>query len=358
MASVYIALGASFSDGTGHTDWIRATFGVDGRFLASGLRSDQRYWLYLRSREFGTRVYALPRRLQAGERLDVGDVTLRQAGGIEGWVADERGEPWCDTSVSLKGSNRDSRKLLAAGSSAGEVYQFMTRSVRTDQRGIFRFTDLAGGTYELSARPHGHNYKATGTRVEVGDGAIQSEVRLVVARGLTIAGTLRYGDGRPLGDEARDLLLMLTATPMNGQASSCTPAAGGRFSLVGLGEGPHTVALLRGPKGWSLSPRAGVAAGTQDLDLVLEPSSFVRGRVLGTDGKPVKALVLAWPEGARTAVNHMTDSEGRFEIDVPAGFRGRVSAQDLRMEFVQDQIEGVAAGRDDLELKMKDPRPR
>jgi hypothetical protein len=357
VVSAYVALGASFRHGGAggvHTDWIRAVLGVDGRFVASGLRPDQHYWLYAGCRDLGTRVYALPRRLAAGERLDVGDVNLRPAGGIEGCVVDERGEPWSDTEVSLRGSNADSQRLLASRA-AEEVAQFMTTRSRTDQRGVFRFTDLAAGTYELSGKPRNHSSLGR-LKVEVVDGVVQNDVRLVVARGFTIAGTLRYGDGRRLGGEAADV--MLIATPERGNHATTRPAIGGRFSLAGLAEGPHTVALLRGPKGWSLSPRAGIAADTQDLDLVLEPCSFVRGRVLGTDGKPVKARVTAAQAGARMSMNDTTDGEGRFEIEVPSTFRGRVTARDLRIDFVQDQIDGVEAGRADLELKLKEPRLR
>src|SRR5690606_16896630 len=100
---VYVAAGASYMETRGfqHTDWLRAKVDVTGQFEVTGLRPDQLYWLYVRGRGYGTRVYALPRRLSSGERHDVGDITLRAQGGVEGRVVDESGAPLGGLSVSL-----------------------------------------------------------------------------------------------------------------------------------------------------------------------------------------------------------------------------------------------------------------
>jgi hypothetical protein len=354
VRSADVAVGASHSDGAGiHTDLIRARLGEDGRFVATGLRPDQHYWLFVNAPGLGSRTYALPRPLSAGERLDVGEVILRAAGGVEGRVVDEDGDPWADVEVSISGSNADSH---AWGAPAVEVAQFMTRRMRADARGVFRCTALAAGKYELAADVPGRSPPNV-MAVEVVDGEIQGDVRFVVPRGLSIAGTLRYADGRRIGDERSSLVLSARSTGGDGAATRV--GADGRFSVGGLGEGMHTVTLLRAPKGWSMSPRAGVPAGTKDLDLVLQPASWVRGRVTAAGGKPVKARVMALADGAESVTaGAVTDDEGRFAIEVPPDFRGRVVAQDLQFTLAGDQVDGVEAGRHDLELKLKQPVPR
>jgi hypothetical protein len=279
---------------------------------------------------------------------------LRAAGGIEGRVVDDKGEPWSNVGVSIRGTNTDCRSLVSADQAPSEVYQFNSRDVRTDARGCFRGTDVAAGSYELRAEIRGRDSTATVT-VEVSDGVIRGDVEIVVPRGLAITGTLRYSDGRALGEEAA--ALHLSATNEKGEHVGTQLGPGGRFELLGLPAGPCTLTLARGPKGWSMSPQTGIAAGSKDVRLLLQPSSFLRGRVVDADGKPVKARVYASPDGSRSgSAQFTTDDDGRFEIEVPADFHGSVGAMHTQQQFLQAKIDDVSAGRSDLELQLRSPR--
>lgn len=356
-ADTYAALGASFEQGPGmmSTDWIRARVDPDGRFLALGLRPDQHYWLYVRGRGLGTRIYALPRQLLAGERCDLGDFVLRAAGGVEGRVVDETGTPWPQHEVGLHGSNADSRHLLPQGAQPLEVSQFRSRDTRTDASGTFRFTGLAAGSYQLTVRLAGSG-QATQVGIEIVDGETKAGVDLVLLRGKSIAGTVRFGDGRALGDAAADLYV--SATSGKHERSIGRVTGDGRFEIVGLQAGEYALSMLQTPKGWALSPLRGVAAGTLDVQLLLQPAAYLRGRVVDADGHGVKSTVFALPDSGDGALLHATDDDGRFEIEVPADFHGKVSAMHPQQRLLRAQVDDVGAGRSDLELRLSPPQPR
>lgn len=348
---VYVGVGASFmlKPGIGHTDWIRARVAGDGIFVARGLRPDQHYWLYVRARGYGTRVYVLPKALGSGERTDVGDVVVRPAGGVEGRVVDEQGEPIAGISVSIDGTNADSRAWHDGDGALGGVSQFESRSLETDARGRFRFTDLAAGGYTVSASPRGR-YTPITHRVDTTDGVVLDGIELVVPTGGVIAGTIRYADGRAPGDEASDLLLISS----NGGSSRV--ASDGRFRFEGLVDGRHTISTLRHPAGWVLSPRRDVPTGTEDLVLELQPAAKIAGRVVDAEGEGIRARVfVSWKVPTGGSPFHSTGDDGRFEIEVPPDFVGSVHAMILDGPMAEASVEDVTAGRTDLELCVRAP---
>lgn len=351
--AVYAAVGASYEEAPGMQgcDWIRADVLRDGRFQALGLRPDLHYWLMVRGSGYGARVYAVAHRLASGERLDLGDIVLRAAGGAEGRVLDDSGQPIAGISVSLAGANADSRAWLAPDQGPQTVSQFESRTIKTDQRGGFRFTSLAAGQYEIAVRQRSQRQKES-VKVEVHDGAIGEGFEIVVPTGAVIEGVLRYAGGGTLGDEAAELFLM--ASREREQSTSARPEVGGHFRFAGLTEGAYTVSILRGPPGWSLSPRLGVPTGTKDLQLVLERSAFVSGRVVDAAGKGLKSQVYVRLDGVTSgSAMHATDADGNFRIEVPPDFHGSVGAHDLRDWAVSATVEGVVAGQHELLLQLK-----
>jgi protocatechuate 3,4-dioxygenase beta subunit len=331
-----------------HTDWRRARVTGDGLFVVRGLRPDQLYWLHFRAPGRGTRTYALPKSLGSGGRLDVGDVVMRPGGGVEGRVVDEHGAPLRGLSVSISGTNLDELAWRPDRGDPTRVAQFDSRSVDTDARGRFRFTDLAAGAFRVSARVRGRPNAVT-REVRTRDGEIVEDVELVIPLGGVIAGTIRYADGRALGDAAADLWL----SSSRGGNAQIDPD--GRFRFTGLDEGEHDISMLSAPEGFALTPRHGVTIGTEDLELVLAPAAKLAGTVVDADGRGVPARVyIRWAETpGRGAAIHTTDGEGRFAIDVPPGFRGSVHAMLPDSPTVQASVEDVTAGRSDLVLRIE-----
>ncbi len=347
LANAYAAVCTEIVEAPGMrgADWIAATVAADGRFVAVGLRPAQHYWLYVRAAGFGTRVYALARALGSGERLDVGDVVLRAAGGVEGRVVDDAGAGMPGLSVSIAGTNGDRLAWLEGGARLEPVTQFERRSGRTDEAGRFRFGGLAGGTYEISVRPPGRG-AAIATNVDVEDGARRDDVVLTIAVGRSLSGTLVRDPAA--GTEP----LYLTATPQHrggGDDYSAKVGADGSFRFDGLADGVYTITLLSPPKDWVLAPQLGVAAGATNLRLVLERAAFVSGRVVDLAGKPVKVQLWARPDGVDAGLRvHLTDDEGRFRIAVAPSFRGTIGGAPPDSPLQYGKADGVVAGQADV----------
>lgn len=352
VAVAYVAVGASFMavPGMQDSDWVTASVGPDGRFRALGLRIDQHYWLLARAPGFGTRVYALARMLSSGERLDVGDVVLRPAGGIEGRAVDDAGDPIAGASMHVSGLNTDSRSWLAGGEPT-RVTQFESRSVPTDAAGVFRFAGLAAGRYEVRARaPWGREVTLP---VDVVDGALQEGLLLTVPRGKAITGKLLLASGQPLGELAADMWFQ--ASDDQGDSNSARITADGGFRIEGLSGAAYTLTMLRGPQGFVLAPLRGVVPGGPPMQLVLEIASFVAGSVVDQAGKPMPAQVYATSSDDQGALMHATDDQGRFRIEVPASFRGAVVAHPKGDWHIRGEVTEVAAGQSELVITIRKP---
>ncbi len=353
IRSAYVAIAANYDEGPGMVgcDWIKAEVGGDGRFVALGLRPALHYWFYARASGKGTRVYKLARQLTSGDRLDVGDIVLRAAGGLEGRVVDDEGQPIAGVEVSLRGSNHD--RLVWSGEVGQRfgVSQFESRDTKSSAAGMFRFTDLSAGEYAVSVRPQGRS-EAIESKVLAKDGEVIEVEDLIVNKGLSIAGVITFADGREPGDAAGGM--HLSAVPeKGGQSSSARVLADGQFVFRGLVPGAYTVSMFGPPKGWSLAPRLQVIAGTIDLRLVLEASAFVSGKVVNAQGQGVKARVYARYEGARGgSALHATEDDGTFRVEVAASFRGTVGAHSPDDWLVQATVENVVAGQVGLVLEL------
>lgn len=370
LPGAYAAVCASYEEAQGMqgSDWIPARIAGDGRFTAPDLRPDQHYWLMVRAPGCGMRVHALPRRLGNGERFDVGDVVLQEAGGIEGRVVDDAGTPLTAVEVSIEGINTDSLAWLDPAAATdgtvpfagylrrrqghhgpAEVIQFQSRSATTDAKGRFRFAGVAGGSYTVRVRLPGRG-RAVEAAVALRDGELHEDVELVVAKGLTIAGVVVSASGSPFAEP-----LHLDATSEDeGRHERYQARTGtdGTFRFEGVAEGHYTIALWSPPPGELLPPQQHVRAGTTGLRLQLEEPSFVAGRVVDAAGKPVRAHVFAMmPDGGHSgARSQLSDADGRFRLEVPVGFRGLIRASMADQQMVQGEQRDVVAGQGDLQI--------
>lgn len=348
----YVAFGASFMlrPGIEHTDWIRAAVDDQGHFVARGLRSDQSYWLYARHRGRGTKVYALPARLAVEQWLDVGEVVLQLAGGVEGRVVDELGEPRAGVSVSLRGRNSDAGAWLDTDPPRRGVSQFESRSQRSAADGTFAFTEVAGGAYTVTARSRVNSNQTSQTEVTVSDGMVQAGLELVLANGASIEGRVRRANGLPLG-ELRESVRVVAS-----HASSCAVDEAGHFRLQGLEPGQrHDLTLWDLPKGLAAAPARAIVAGATDVELVVESAATISGRVVDADGAGLSAGVhVTWePPVAGGAPITRTGADGRFSIEVPPGFVGKVHASPTGASFPRAELSEVRAGANVLELVLR-----
>ncbi|HZN42013.1 MAG TPA: sigma-70 family RNA polymerase sigma factor [Planctomycetota bacterium] len=354
VAAAYAAVAASFMEARGYqgSSWIPAAVGGDGRFQALGLRPDQHYWLFVRAAGFGTRVYVLARQLGSGERLDVGDVVLQPAGGIEGRVVDDKGAGVAGLEVNVTGTNADSLAWLGTGKAPTHVTQFEGRSVVSDPNGCFRITGLAGGTFEVNAYAPGHRDPVS-TKVEVQDGKRVENVELVLPRGSTISGVVEGG-----GPARAEPLFLEASKDQGNDDYTVMVGADGVFRFDGLPEGSYVLTMRDPPKGWSMAACVGVRAGTTGLKLLLEPAAVITGRVVDEAGKSVEARVWASADGVEAGSTLLpTDAEGRFCLEVHPAFAGKVGAAIAGQWNRRGELQGVVAGQTDIVISLQAPGP-
>jgi Carboxypeptidase regulatory-like domain len=140
------------------------------------------------------------------------------------------------------------------------------------------------------------------TRVDIGPGQAVTGVTLVLAGsdsdgwgvprvGFAIAGRVIDADGNAVGH---------ASISANGPEHSFTSSDGnGAFRFAGLSEGAYTLSVWH--EDFASTDVRGVQAGTEDLEIVMQPHGSISGRVVDArTGKPVKAFEVAFKEGVRT----------------------------------------------------------
>jgi protocatechuate 3,4-dioxygenase beta subunit len=353
IPSAYVAVCASAMKVVGRqeSDWIRARVDADGRFVATGLRSNQHYWLMARAQGLGMRTYALPRALGNDEQQDLGDVMLQPGGVIEGSVVDDQGRPMVGADVRVAGENRDARSWLASNTGVSEVAQFRDRSTRTDSKGRFRLPDLTSGSWRVHVRPEASD-RAMTQDVVLAEGEVREGMQFVFATGLTIAGKIFSVDGAPFTES-----IYLDASP-NGEGATEPFAArvglDGQFQFQDIKPGTYTISMVTRLKGQVMTPVFHVAAGKTDLRIALEAPAYISGKVVDAAGQPVRAYLYAQFDGVSgKCATSPNEADGTFRLEVPAAFRGKVRATPANSAPGGAQADGVTAGSTNLVLTMR-----
>jgi RNA polymerase sigma-70 factor (ECF subfamily) len=360
VADAYVCAAAHFhSASLLHTEWRRGDVHGNGRFRIEGVRGAGQ--LMVRAPGRGVRLYDLPRSQPDGAELDLGDLVLYPAGGLEGRVVDATGAPVAHAKVSLQGTNRDCSTLFAhlspplpEGSlvNPSEIFHFQPTARRAGPDGAFRFAGLAAGDYrvvvEATDRP-----STTAGPFAVVDGAVHAGVEVVVAAERVIAGRVELPPG--LAPDAVRQVIVTACDQESQQHESARLATDGTFRIGGLTGERYTLSSLECPRGYVLAVAREVAVGARDVVLRLLPAAQIRGRVVDADGNAVRTLVNArvMPPIAYMSKNYETDADGRFTLDVAPDFVGEVRAS-TGNPLVDATAEGVVAGTDDLVLTIHD----
>lgn len=355
LGNAYVALAGLIRsrEGLFHCDWLRAAVQADGSFEVANVACDRDYFLLARAPDHGTRDHLLPRRTDPGGTLDVGDVALRPAATLEGVVVDRAGVARPDVQVRLRGGNAD-QYLWRPGATQRAVDQLRDRVATTDADGHFAFTDLAGGSYQVTAR-RALPWRFSGSpnvevEVTLADGDTKDALRLVLERGLWIAGRVLDARGQPLGPGS------VHASRDGSTYAYARIDVDGGFRLEEVPAGAFRLDFADLPEPWVVPPLHGVHAGEPAVRAVGVEGVWITGTVLGPDGVPrpglaVRVSAIGDPQGMKW--NLVSDECGAFRHLVPPGTRVRVDACDpLRPEVCAEGRE-VPGGTRDLVLRLR-----
>lgn len=214
--------------------------------------------------------------------------------------------------------------------------------------------ELEPGDYVLGAGSRESDYGDAELAVSIGDSGL-ADVRLALPKGLGISGKVTDQAGRGVAS------IEVNAVPPEDKSAwgSSQSLGDGSFKVTGLNEGSYTVVAQSSTGGFALRP--GIAAGSRNVTLVLQPGGRLVVTARDADGQP---LAGAWPivtnvSGLRVGSMGMpsrpTDAQGTTEMDAPAG--------DLTVSVRKGKLRGT--GRVSLSVgdtaavtvKLEDPAP-
>jgi beta-lactamase regulating signal transducer with metallopeptidase domain len=199
-------------------------------------------------------------------------ITLAKGGAIEGSVRDgATRQPIPQARVTTV-----SFPPIPSEPNAGRI------TATADKDGRYRLDGLGPGLNWLEATAPGYG------RSTIQAKAPASAMHFFLYPGAEIRGSVRDTAGKPVTG-------VLVSTEIGpGQASSAAPTDGeGRFVVVGLQPGTYKL-IARHPQ-WAPSVQSGVRTeigSPAQVDFRLEPPASVAGRLVDTDGRPMRGRVL------------------------------------------------------------------
>jgi protocatechuate 3,4-dioxygenase beta subunit len=270
--------------------WTRVTDAA-GEFRIAGL-PDGTFTLHVEAAGFRPATLAGLASVEGTETP--ADAVLSRGLSVAGRVVDRAGRP--------VGRARVSASAAGAAKGAGGL-----GSTTSDSGGAFLLEGLPPGPCRLRAEAASF---APATVDGVAAGA--TDVVLTMEEGLEIRGRVVDREGRGVRGA------WVNAKPEGGgpPAASAPSGPDGAFAVTGLLAGPYALEVHGGPLH---VPRTvpGVAAGRTDVEVVLEASNVVSGRVLDAEGNPYPGRYMLRVHGENDAVVPATMTrwaKGRFRF--------------------------------------------
>ena len=268
---------------------------------------------------------------------------------VVGRVVDELGSPIADAAVAFRG--KFSTNPFTAEVHRGEVV--------TNGHGRF---ELAGvhptGQYALAAQARG--YAPTNALVgPLGEGGEELDLGdVVLARGGSISGEVR---GRTHDADAPDTVVAnLVLGDQRTPVASTLVSPHDTFLLGSLAPGVYELELYgwddeRGLSGEAVFARRTVALESAEArrDVVLTATAPIRGRVMKPDGNPANARITLHRAEGKSAIATVQTEGGEFEIQTEDRGPYFVVASDPALFFDPASRDGVLAGTDGLELRLR-----
>jgi hypothetical protein len=186
---------------------------------------------------------------------------------------------------------------------------------------------------------------------EITEGSVTDAGSITVEKGRSVSGRVLDASGAPVasGQVAGGLLLTGNGSQLNiasegFRVQETESDAAGRYALRGFGEDPLVLVAGRDGVGRSASVRIPRGPSSVEVDLILQPTGSLRGRVT-RDGRPLpQIVVIANPRGARSSNFFVTTGEdGSYAFDslaagdyvvFPVIGGGKIQPKDMFFEAV------------------------
>lgn len=289
--------------------------------------------------------------LLASELADAIAVTLIPGSVIRGEVYEPGGQP-IDADL----------RLFCVSSEDESARRGLVQSIRA-RDGAFTLIGLKHGSYELLAKHPDYIHARRSITIDPLNAA--PFLRLQLGRGESIAGRVTDEDGRPVA--GAEVVVRPTSDKLLNPLGSYKPRydattdgqlskrfarcdESGTFRVSGLGPGEIDVYALA--SGFETAVRRKVAAGETGVDFRLTAGGVIAGRVLTSQGDPVKGgRIWIKREGDRVSMRDIgIDREGRFRAEKL--FKGAYWLLVKPEGYGQRNLHGVASGTTDLRIKV------
>ena len=287
-------------------------------------------------------------------------VTLAKTRLITGTVVDISGKPMQGISIQSIKSRKQGTSFYYASSSSRKV-------ITTDTNGHFEVSVREGAAYDIVATAPPLLPRKSAIDLSSGTTFSNVPLKIVMARGYKISGTLVAADGQPA---AKGLNVSVSqggrmSMPSASESLSAQTDAQGKFALDGV---PPGVIILSVYTTTEDNHRTQVIASkevlvdtniTTEVKIVLPKVGSVKGRVVPEEGNKagVAQVMLSSADGeGRLNYNMQSDSQGGFSFtNIPAGKYmamafGLGSQRDLSptpefVEVVADRTVEIMLGR-------------
>jgi RNA polymerase sigma-70 factor (ECF subfamily) len=310
-----------------NADSLTTTTGAGGLFELAGLWHDAPHTLVAAAPGLGRALVDFDPPADAKGVVQLGDVVLRDGRTIEGTAMDGDGRPLADVAVYLSGANDDRDRLRRSGPApTGSGSELR----RTDDRGRFRFTDIAPGTYSLALQVQ-RAPTVPRVRVFLPPETDVTGLRLRLAGSQTVTLLVVDDTGAPQEDvnfQVRGSFPEVDGvTPMLFGGTD----RDGRATFIGL-PATETRAWASSQKDFLYEAIPPFVPAGQEIRVALRRAVVIKGVMRGEDGRPVPNLSIGAfrPSDGGDAGSGSGDDTGEFTMKIAAG-----ETVDLRVDGYQ-----------------------
>jgi RNA polymerase sigma-70 factor (ECF subfamily) len=326
VEGVYVA---AVTDAGPRQEWKSTRTDATGAFLLEGLAPDLQHCLLVRADGWANLTFAFPREEANAENIDLGTLELRTPGCIAGLVVADDGEALPGVQVELRGANDDALVLFGAKRDPPVPIDLYSRTIRADSKGVFRFGDLAAGTFVVVvSRRFGQDFPQPA--VSLASGERRTDLRVVIPRGGTIRGKVETPAGEPAVGVMVSAILEGQATSPGHFALGVPSTTEGAFELVGLDPGSYTLTFdprslpVSAVAGCAISQMHGVEPGQVVVGMLAEADTIGGQVLMGADQSARTALVEIsldglFQGGLYSKEWKYCDAGTHFEFKVPRG---------------------------------------